>query len=447
MSDLWRLITLQDPNTRVVLAGAGLLGLASGIIGCFVVLRRRALVGDALAHASLPGIALAFLILGERSFVAFLIGALVFGLLGVVCIAAIQAWTRIKEDAALGIVLSAFFGLGLVLSRIAQSQPGGNKAGLDNFIFGKAASMVRADVYLIGIVTIVVLVAVIVFFKELCLLCFDRAFAASIGRPLGVFDFLLLALVCACVIAGLPAVGVVLTAALLVTPAAAARFWTEHLPRMVICSGLFGAGAAFLGVALSAALPTFGGARGWPTGAMIVLAAGLVFLLSMLIAPRRGVLAALLRRRSFRRRMFIEHLLRAVYEFEEHRGVRRAWSLRDIDIEAAGSADLSRALRLATGRTHLVRRVHTGGDEPMYELTPHGRVEADRLIRAHRLWEHFLIKHADIAPDHVHRGADELEHILHPDLVRTIEAELGASLPAAPRSPHPTDRDALKGHA
>ncbi|MGE3107793.1 MAG: iron chelate uptake ABC transporter family permease subunit [Phycisphaerales bacterium] len=441
MPDLLRLILLQDYNTRVVLAGAGLFGLAAGVIGCFAVLRRRALVGDALAHAALPGIVAAFMVFRERHFAAFLLGALVFGLLGVLCIAAIQAWTRIKEDAALGIVLSAFFGLGLALSGIVQRQPGGNKAGLDTFIFGKAASMVQADVVLIAAVALATLAIVAVFFKEFRLLCFDRAFAASIGRPLGFLDFALLSLVCACVIAGLPAVGVVLTAALLIIPAAAARFWTDRLTRMVLLSGAFGAASGLSGVAMSAVLPAPNGSGGLPTGAMIVLAAGLIFLVSMLGAPTRGVLAASVRRAGFRRRLAIEHVLRAAYEFGERRGDPvTPWHAGDVMAPRVDRAS-SHGIRLAL-RRGLVAEVHPGARPgPWYTLTATGRTHAARLVRAHRLWEHYLIRHAGVAPDHVHRGADEIEHVLPPSLVRAIESELGAYLPAAPSSPHPTAFD------
>src|SRR5688572_3108879 len=166
MDDLIRLITLQDANTRVVLLGIALLGLAAGVVGSFAVLRRRALVGDALAHASLPGVCMAYFVVGDRNFAAFLAGALVFGVLGVAAISLIRAYTRIKEDAALGIVLSSFFGLGIMLSDIIQRQPSGNRAGLDTFIMGKAAGMVRQDVMIIGGVAAAVLAATALLFKE-----------------------------------------------------------------------------------------------------------------------------------------------------------------------------------------------------------------------------------------------------------------------------------------
>jgi len=470
VNDLFRLLRLEDPNTRVVLIGSGLLGLASGIIGSFAVLRRRSLVGDAVSHAALPGICVGYLVVGDRNFAALLLGALVFGLLGVVCIGAIRAWTRTREDAAIGIVLSTFFGGGLVLSRLIQGTPGGNKAGLDGFIFGKAAAMVRADVALIIAAAAAIIVVVALLFKELSLLCFDRDYAASIGRPVVWMDVAMMGLVCVCVIVGLPAVGAVLSAALLIIPAAAARFWTDRLWRMVAVAGAMGFASAVLGSALSAVVPAPPGAlsRGWPTGPVIVLAAGALFLFSMLFAPARGVIAEAVRRRRMRRRISLHHFLREIYELEEELG-RPALVAPGVfsggDVSSASS--FRRAARRALRRGYVSQvppdaapasgaasdsapPAHAPGSLVLTDL---GRAEASRIVRAHRLWELFLINQADIAPDHVHRDADELEHILTHDMVQELERELHESgkLPyvqhsgavgadPALRSPHPIGR-------
>lgn len=309
---IWDILLLKDSSTRTVVAGTALLGLAAGIIGSFAVLRRRALVGDAIAHASLPGICVAYFVVGDRNFVALLIGALVFGLLGSACIAAIRDYTRIKEDAAIGIVLGSFFGLGVVLSTIIQRQPSGNRAGLDGFLFGKAASMITTDVITIASVAAVILAIVGILFKEFRLLCFDREFAASQGRPVAAMDLLLLALIAICTVAGLPAVGVVLMAALLIIPAAAARFWTENLTLMVLLAGGVGIVSAVSGTLASATIPGPPGSlsRGLPTGPCIIIAASAIFLLSLLLAPRRGILPDLVRRLSLRRELALQSTLR-----------------------------------------------------------------------------------------------------------------------------------------
>ncbi|GMV26830.1 MAG: anchored repeat-type ABC transporter permease subunit [Phycisphaerae bacterium] len=310
-TEFWDIILLKDSTTRTVLAGTGLLGLAAGVVGSFAVLRRRSLVGDAIAHASLPGVCVAYFIVGERNFVALLLGAMVFGLLGAATIAGIRSLTRIKEDAAIGLVLGGFFGLGIVLSTIIQKQSSGNRAGLDSFIFGKAASMVASDSWTIAGVAAVILLTVGVLFKEFRLLCFDREFAAAEGRPVLFLDLLLLALITLCTVAGLPAVGVVLIAALLIIPASAARFWTENLTVMVLLSGVIAVLAAVVGTVASAVIPGPPGSlsRGLPTGPCITLAAAVLFLASMFLAPRRGIVADVWRLFSLRRELALQKAL------------------------------------------------------------------------------------------------------------------------------------------
>jgi len=300
LSDLARLLALRDSNTRTVLLGVAALGLACGVVGCFALLRRRALVGDAVAHASLPGICAAFFVIGSRSFAAFMLGALVFGAMAAATIAAIRAYTRVKEDAAIALVIGCYFGLGAAWSSMIQSRPGGAVAGLDGFIFGKAASMVAADAWAILFVAVAALAVVVALFKELTAVTFDREFSRAQGWPTQALDLVVMALVCACTVAGLPAVGVVLVVAMLIIPGAAARCWTDRLGPMLGLAGLFGLFAAVMGASLSATLPAPHGAlsRGWPTGPLIVLCAAGIFAASAVAAPRRGLVARLRAGRS-----------------------------------------------------------------------------------------------------------------------------------------------------
>lgn len=436
MSDLLRLISLQDDATRKVLLGCGLLGLSAGLVGAFAVLRRRALVGDAIAHASLPGVCLAYFLVGEKSFIAFLAGALVFGLLSVGCIVFIRAYTRVKEDAAIGIVLASFFGLGIVLSRIIQKSPSGSAAGIDGFLFGKAATMVWSDVRTLAVVAAVAVIAVVLLQRPFRALAFDRGFTASIGWNVVAIDLAMMTLLSICTVAGLPAVGVVLMAAMLIIPAVAARFWTDRLSVMLILAGAFGFISAVGGGALSAQLPSPDGpaAHGWPAGPLITLAAAACFALSMLFAPKRGVLARAWSVYTLRRRTGVQHLLRELWESAE--------AAADQDA-APSNADSSRRFRnsdiVAAHRQGLVVTRPEG-----MTLTPAGEIEAARVVRAHRLWELFLISDAGIATDHVDRPADQIEHHLPPELLAGLERQLAAEgrLPALvaaplPPSPHP----------
>ncbi len=419
-----------DYNTTVVLAGTGLLGLVSGVIGSFAVLRRRALIGDALSHAALPGICLAFILTGQRHFTALLAGAFATGLLGVWTVSFLRRHTRTKEDAAIGIVLSVFFGVGIVLSRSIQSMSvEGSKAGLDNFIFGKTAGMLAEDVYATLAAAALIGVAVVVFYKEFKLVSFDSDFSTVQGWPTLLLDLVLMGLLALTAVVGLPAVGVVLMAALLIVPGAAARFWTDRLGPLLCLSGLFGfltgIGGTLAGVVASDIWQVH-----LPAGPVIVLAGAAFFLLSMLAAPRRGVLARLLELLRLSRRVAEQNLLRTAYEMTEPHLPRRApFGIDDLVRRRSWTEQEARRLvARAASRGHLV----PAGPERVV-LTTAGLERAAAVVRTHRLWELYLIEEAAIAVDHTDRDADRIEHILPPALVSRLEERLRATkrLPAA----------------
>ncbi|MCM3748227.1 metal ABC transporter permease [Paenibacillus pasadenensis] len=296
MISLWDSIAAlaSDPNLRWITLGCMLLGLSSGMIGCFAYLRRQSLMGDTIAHTALPGICVAFLLTGVKSLPVFMLGAVAAGILGTLAIRVITARSRIKADAAMGIVLSSFFGIGIVLLTMIQHSGDGSQSGLDKFLFGQAAAMVASDVSLMGGVSLVLAVVCALLFKEFKLLAFDPAFAKGAGFSVSLLDFLMQALVVTAVVAGIQAVGVVLVAALLITPAVSARFWTERLGRMVVLSGIFGMASGLLGAWISSQ------AHQLPTGPVSVLAAAAVFLVSVLFGSKRGLLTVRLTRRRAR---------------------------------------------------------------------------------------------------------------------------------------------------
>ncbi|MFO1444696.1 metal ABC transporter permease [Bacillus sp. Bva_UNVM-123] len=284
---------IYDANTQWVMLGTMLLGIASGVLGSIALLRKQSLIGDAVAHAALPGICIAFLFIGEKSLIALLIGATITGLLAAYCIQFITSTSILKEDAAIGLVLSVFFGFGIVLlTKVAQS-PSGNKSGLNDFIFGQAASLVGNDVKLMAGTAIVLIIVTALIFKELKVLTFDPEFAKGLGLPTSFLNFLFLTLLVAAVVIGIQAVGVILMAALLITPSIAARYWTESLGKMVVISGVFGAIAGMTGTFISTLR------EGLATGPLIVVAATFLFLLSMLFAPQRGIVTKWLKRIKF----------------------------------------------------------------------------------------------------------------------------------------------------
>ena len=435
--DQWRrVLLLEDYNTRVVIFGTTLLGCAGGMIGSFTLLRKRALMGDALSHATLPGIALAFITataLGGdgKSMPILLLGATLSGLVGVGAILAIRSMTRLKEDTALGAVLSVFFGAGIALLGVIQQMTEGHAAGLEAFIFGKTASMGSRDAQLIAIAALVSIGVCLLLFKEFKLLCFDEAFAGSRGLPILKLDVAMMALVVTVTIVGLQAVGLILIIALLIIPAAAARFWTEKMWRMVVIAAALGASGGMAGAAISALFSKL------PSGAMIVLVCTAIFLISMILGPARGVLVRLLRRTRLNRVVDHQHLLRAAYEILEASTGRatnhtdRAVSFRDLLAKRSWSP---RRLRRSIRRARRAELVVPG--DGYIRLTELGITEAARVTRQHRLWELYLITHADIAPGRVDRNADAIEHVLEPHVIEQLESLLAKSQGSVPASPH-----------
>jgi manganese/zinc/iron transport system permease protein len=278
-------------NTLIVLLGVTMLGACSGVIGCFAVLRKRSLVGDAISHATLPGVCAAFLIAGEKHFAAMLLGAFISGLLGIAALAALKRWTRIKEDAAIALVLSVFFGAGVVLASVIQQTEGSGRSGWDAFIFGKSAGIVLDDVKLIALLVLVTLTIVVVCYKEFKLVAFDPEFAEVQGWPARKLDFALMLLLLTAVVVGLPAVGILMMAAMLIIPAAAARFWTQRLGWMIALAAGIGMISGIAGTLVSGRIAHM------PTGPCIILAAAVLFAISFLFAPERGFVARYLARR------------------------------------------------------------------------------------------------------------------------------------------------------
>jgi manganese/zinc/iron transport system permease protein len=280
-----------------VLLGATMLGALGGLLGTFALLRRQSLLGDALAHAALPGVCIAYLITGSKAPLPLFLGALGAGLLGSLLILAVVRWSRIKEDAAIGIVLSVFFGGGIVLLTHIQRLPDGGKSGLDKYLFGQAATLVAEDLRVMALLGAVVVAALALFYKELKLLAFDRAFGASLGLPMKALEVLLTTLLVVVVVVGLQTVGVVLIVAALITPAAAARQWTDRLGAMILLASLIGATSGAAGSVASALVPRL------PTGPVIVVVSSAALVVSLLFAPRRGILWGLLRERRVAARL------------------------------------------------------------------------------------------------------------------------------------------------
>lgn len=446
---LVRAVTLRDYHTRVVLLGTLVLGMTSGMVGTFMLLRKRALIGDVVGHAALPGVCLAFLIQqlwapgSERSLAAMIVGAWLTALAGAGATVLLRRWTRIRDDAAQAVVLSVFFGAGVVLLSIAQRIPTGSAAGLQNWIYGQAGLMLASDVRLIASAAIAGLVVCGLLFKEFALLAFDEKFAASQGWPVLLLDLLLMALVVMVAVIGLQAVGLLLVVALLILPAAAARFWTDHLLKMTFVAAGIGGLSAFLGVLPSAMFTR------WATGPSIVLVGSAAFAVSLLLGSRRGLLPRYWLQRQVRHRVGQADLLRAIYELIEPslpEGVPQATALAGVAvgrqplIEKRSWKPVRVAKLLADAHRQGLVAI---GPQDTVALTAAGAEEAFRVARQHRLWELFLMQATDVGPAQVDRSADRIEHVLEPAEIAELERRLKQQYPelaqpqsAMPYSPH-----------
>lgn len=284
-----------DYTFQTVALGSLLMGILSGVLGSFAVLRKQSLLGDGVSHAALPGVIMAFLITGAKNTEILLLGALATGILATFLIMQIVKHSRVKFDAALAVVMSVFFGLGLVLFTYAQKSPSANQAGLKRFIYGQAAAMLERDVIFMTICAVILIVIMLLFFKEFKLVTFDIGFARSVGISTGVINTVLSLLIVLAIIIGLQTVGAILMSAMLIAPAVAARQWSNKLWQMVLISALIGGFSGVLGTWISSSFSQM------PTGPSIVVCVSVFVIISLFLAPKRGIISRLIRRRSQRR--------------------------------------------------------------------------------------------------------------------------------------------------
>jgi manganese/zinc/iron transport system permease protein len=360
-------LLLPDYTLRIVATGSGMLGLVAGALGCFAVLRRQSLLGDAISHAALPGIVLAFILTGTRNPLVLVLGAALAGWLGTLVVTLVVRHSRLPADSALGIVLSVFFGFGLVLLTYVQQLPTAAQAGLDTFLFGQAATMLQGDVVVIATLGSLSLAAVVVFWKEFKLLTFDPEYGATQGLPMRTIDILLTTFLVIAIVIGLQTVGVVLMSALVIAPAAAARQWTNSLGIMVLLAALFGMVAGITGALVSGAMDRM------PTGPTIVLAAMTFVVVSLLLAPGRGVVWAAVHRRRQRQQLRTDAVLADLHDLDQQHAGGHGHDVSVLELMRGSRTDVPRALGVLQGRG-LARQDRAG----RWLITDAGRQEAER---------------------------------------------------------------------
>ena len=363
-----------DYTLVTVAIGGAVLGIVSGVLGSFAVLRQQSLMGDALSHAALPGVAIAFLLAG-RELGWLLIGAGIAGWLGVMFISSVTRTTRIKQDTAMGIALTAFFAFGITLLTYIQSRNDASQAGLDQFIFGQAAAIKRQDVLLISGVGLIAFLIVVLFWKEFKLITFDTEFARANGFNVRFLETLLSTLIVVAIVLGLQLAGVILMVGMLIAPAVAARQWTHKLDQMLVLSALFGGFAGATGAILS------GIEAGLPTGPLIIVVASAIVFLSIAFAPERGLVWTLWQQRQDRQRFAAQNIMRDIYHHARQHD----------DFFQPAPAGMLMALRGPVTRTGIKQLAQTGiieqrGDD-MWALTRTGLAAAREDARNLRLWD------------------------------------------------------------
>lgn len=392
------------------LLAALLVGIACGILGSYVVVRRVALVGDALSHAVFPGVVAGFMWSEDRNIFVIFGCALVAGLLGVVFVRAVEKSTRLKSDAALGIVLASFFAIGILWNSTDQ------QSGVKDFLFGDLAVISVLDLQLMGGVTLLVIVSVLVLIRPFQVLSFDEGFAVGLGYPVKILNFIFFGLLTFSVVVALQAVGVVLVSAMLITPAATAYLLSDRMHRMMIYSVGFGCLACVLGGYISTQI------NGMPPGPVIALVGACGFALTYFFAPKHGVLAKLLRHLRQRNRVERENILKAIYKVLEQEGFEDS-GISIKKLATVRRSTLDDAMR--QGRMLVESEEATWEeDQSAIYLTPSGWRRAAEIVRNHRLWELYLTDLANYEADHVHDDAEKIEHVLGAEAVRKLERDL-----------------------
>ena len=393
----WQAVSLQlGYNATLVMIGAACLGIAAGVTGTFLFLRKRALVSDAISHATLPGVGLAFMIMvalgGDgRNLLGLLLGSAVSAWIGLLCVNWLTRRTRLAEDAAIGAILSVFFGLGIVLLTVIQTMSSGRQAGLEGFLLGSTAGMLLNEAMVIALGGAVTLALVVALRRPMTLVSFDPEYAAATGHNVARIDLAIMGLAMAVTVIGLKIVGLILIVAMLIIPPVTARFWTDRTDAMVIISGAAGGLAAYIGAAWSAVVPAV------PTGPIIVLVSFAGFALSLLLAPNRGVLAAVLRHRRFQARV---HLRQGLLAMAQGQPIYERYTMRILRRQGLIAAD--------------------------GVVTEDGRARAAKSLLDEKRWEIVRADQALEGAAALYDGLRALETVLTADQIADVDAKLGA---------------------
>jgi len=403
--EIWTYIT--TPWVYRALIASCLVGLSCGVLGVFIVLRRMSMIGDALSHAILPGVVFAFLIFGYNAG-GFFLGAVVAGIITALGITWAENRVKTKGDAAIGIVFTAMFSIGVIgISWLSQSE--GVHLDLKDFLFGNVLGVSDEDLWLTFSISVYVLLMITVFYRPLFISTFQPMIAAAMGVSVVFVHYMIMILLSFTVVSALQTVGVILVVALLITPASTALLWTDRLRFVLILSALFGIASAVAGLGIAIVLDS-------PPGPVMVLVATSLYLFSAVFAYEKGLLYKMIRRIQLNQRIYKEDIIKCIFRHEQ---------------ASPQLGDVSEKLQLSESRVRryvqtLIRRGAIEQMQPYLKLTEAGEVMALKLIRAHRLWETYLVNKLHLSPDQIHDEAENYEHFLSDELLDEVDALLGS---------------------
>lgn len=416
----------QEWAIRALLASS-MVGIMCGLIGCFIVLRNMSLIGDAIAHAILPGVVIAFVLVGYST-IGFFIGSTIAGLFTAVAITWIQHNVKTKNDAAIGIIFTAMFSLGVIgISAVSSGQ--GVHLDLKDFLFGTVLGISNEDIVLTAIVMVYVIVSILIFYRYLFITTFQPTIAATMGISVKMIHYFLMLLLSFAVVSSLRTVGVILVVAMLITPAATALLISDKLKNVLIISAFIGFISAILGLIAAILLETT------PGPAMCVMAT-IIYFLTVIFAPKKGLLAKSIRQNQQKEKVEQEDIIKQT--FKEKDGIASVARLTE---------------RLSLSKSRIKKHFQTLASEGMVSLqngsislTAKGIQKGNELVRAHRLWESYLVDKAGMDEKEIHEDAERFEHMLTSEVLDELDMKLGypttdphgSPIPNLPKRPaHP----------
>ncbi|MEM6322006.1 MAG: iron chelate uptake ABC transporter family permease subunit [Bacteroidota bacterium] len=398
-------ILQQEWAIRALLASS-MVGLMCGVLGCFIVLRNMALIGDALAHAILPGVVVAFVIVGYST-IGFFTGSVIAGLLTAVGITWIQHNVKTKNDAAIGIVFTAMFAIGVIgISSVSRE---GVHLDLKDFLFGNVLGVSNEDLYLTAGVTFYVIASIVVFYRYLFATTFQEVMAQTMGISVKRIHYFLMLMLSFAVVASLGTVGVILVVAMLITPASTALLLSDRLEKVLVIAGIVGFLSAIIGLILAIILDA-------PPGPSIAVVATLFYLVAVFFSPKKGMVFSYFQKRKLQRKINVEDILKEGLKLERQGDFNRKNLQKKLGLS---STVLQRYLRQLTTQKLLET------DKEKVKLTPKGQEEALRLVRAHRLWETYLVNRIGLSTEQIHEDAEKYEHLLSEEILDEVDATLG----------------------